>query len=501
MIFIASLAISPVDISIIGCYIVATTLFGVWLGRGQSSTTEFFLGSRDLPSWALLLSIVATETSTVTFLSVPGKAFVSGGNFSFLQLAIGYIIGRIAVLTFLLPLYFRHENSTAYAVLQRNFGVSTRKLASIFFLGARTLGDGLRLFLTALALQQVVDIPFEVSVLILAVATAVYALCGGVRSVIWNDCLQFAVYMTGALIVIGLIWARLPGGFGQYWQFASETGRLHMFDFQFLPSDGHLTLWAGIFGGGVLSLATHGADQLIVQRYLCAKNQRAAGWALFWSGPIVFLQFALFLAIGVGLACYFTQFDPSKLELAGDQAFARFIVDDLPIGVRGVILAAVFAAAMSTLSSSVNSSASSLLDDLGGDAWRHLPDVRRLLLGRSFTLLFTMLQAAVAIGAYSFAFGSSVVDQALAIAGFSAGLLLGLFFVAIVVGRIPSWQANAALICGAVVIITIKYSTSVSGYWYAPLAASSTFCVATLLSKLLPSEAAVPQGTPAEEHS
>lgn len=501
MIFIASLAISPVDIGIIASYLIATTLFGIWLGRGQHSTSDFFLGSRDLPSWALLLSIVATETSTITFLSVPGKAFVSGGNFTFLQLAIGYIIGRIAVLTFLLPLYFRHENSTAYAVLQRNFGTSTRKLASLFFLVARTLGDGLRLFLTALALQQFVDIPFEVSVLILAVATAIYALFGGVRSVVWNDCVQFAVYMSGALLVIGLIFWRLPGGFGQYLQFASDTGRFHLFDLEFLPSDGHLTLWAGIFGGGVLSLATHGADQLIVQRYLCAKNQRAAGWALFWSGPIVFLQFTLFLAIGVGLACYFTQFDPSKLSLAGDQAFARFIVDDLPIGVRGIILAAVFAAAMSTLSSSVNSSACSLLDDLGGDAWRCLPDARRLLLGRSFTLLFTMLQAAVAIGAFYFAFGTSVVDKALAIAGFSAGLLLGLFFVAIVAGRIPSWQANLALICGAAVILTIKFSTNVSGYWYAPLAAGSTFSVAILLSKLVPSYAVAPQGTPAEEHS
>lgn len=475
------MATHPVDFAVIAIYLLGTTLLGVWLGRGGGSTNDFFLGSRNLPAWALLLSIVATETSTVTFLSVPGLAFKEGGNLGFLQLAIGYVIGRIGVLLFLLPLYFKNENATAYEVLQRNFGDSTRRLASVLFLGARTLGDGLRLFLTALALHHVLQLPLELSVVVLAVATAIYAFMGGVRSVVWNDCLQFAVYMSGAVIALLVILARLPGGWGQYWNFAAETGRLQIFSTEFLPSDGHLTLWSGVVGGAVLSLATHGADQLIVQRYLCARSQRSAGWALFWSGPVVLLQFALFLGIGIGLACYYTQFNTGHLLLAGDEALATFIVQELPIGVRGIILAAVFAAAMSTLSSSVNSSASSLLGDFGGTMWKDLPDARRLLLAKAFTLLFTVLQAAVAIGAFYGGFATTIVHQALAIAGFSAGLLLGLFLVALVIGAVPSLQANAGLVFGAVIITYIAFWTPLSGYWYSLVCSVSVFTVTSLL--------------------
>ncbi|MEW4564536.1 transporter [Bremerella sp. JC770] len=479
------LAIHPIDVAIIAIYIVGTTLLGVWLGKGGNSTKEFFLGSKDLPTWALLLSIVATETSTVTFLSVPGLAFRAGGNLDFLQLALGYIVGRVLVLVFLLPLYFRNENATAYEVFQRSFGSSTRRLASFFFLIARTLGDGLRLFLTALALQQVMQLPFEVSVAIIAVATAIYALLGGVRSVVWNDCLQFGVYMAGALIALVVILVRLPGGAEQYVQFASETGRLQLFDLQWFAAPGHLTLWSGLLGGAMLSLATHGADQLIVQRYLCAKDQRSAGWALFWSGPIVFAQFALFLAIGAGLACYFTEFDPAKVNLPGDQALATFIVGELPVGIRGIILAAVFAAAMSTLSSSVNSSSSSLLQDLGLSTWNNLSEQRRLRLARLLTLLFTLAQAVVAVVAYRGHFADTVVNQALAIAGFSAGLLLGLFLVALIKGRVSSVLANVGLLTGAAVIALVASRTSISGYWYSLIGCGTSFGVTVLLSYLV----------------
>ncbi len=484
MIILATLAIHPIDVAIIAVYIVGTTLLGIWLGKGGNSTNDFFLGSKNLPTWALLLSIVATETSTVTFLSVPGLTFTEGGDFGFLQLALGYIVGRVLVLIFLLPLYFQNENSTAYEVFQRNFGSSTRRLASLFFLVARTLGDGLRLFLTALALQQVMQLPFEVSVAVLAIATAIYALFGGVRSVVWNDCLQFGVYMAGAVIALSVILTRLPGGSEQYFAFASQTGRLRLFDFDLYSANGHLTLWAGLLGGAMLSLATHGADQLIVQRYLCAENQRSAGWALLWSGPIVFVQFALFLGIGVGLACYFTEFAPAKVNIPGDQALATFIVGELPLGIRGIILAAVFAAAMSTLSSSVNSSSSSLLQDLGRKSWHELPEQRRLRLAQGFTLLFTIAQAAVAIIAFRGQFADTVVNQALAIAGFSAGLLLGLFFVALVIGRVSSLLANIGLLTGATVITLIAFQTSISGYWYSLICCGTSFSVTVFLGYL-----------------
>ncbi|GAA4421156.1 sodium:solute symporter family transporter [Bremerella cremea] len=484
MSFFATLAITPIDLTIIALYVLGTAILGVYLGRGNHSSGDFFLGSKNLPTWALLLSIVATETSTVTFLSIPGVAFQPGGSFAFLQLALGYIVGRILVLIFILPIYFREETSTAYQVFQRTFGPSTQRMASLFFLIARTLGDGLRLYLAALALQQVTNMPFEANVAILAIVTAFYALLGGVRSVVWNDCLQFAVYMAGAVVIMMLIVQQIPGGVSEYLQFAQETGRWKMFDWRWFPQDGSITIWSGLIGGATLSLATHGADQLIVQRYLCAANQRSAGWALFWSGPIVFVQFTIFLAIGVGLAYFYQQIDPDLATIAGDEALPKFIVQQLPIGITGIVLAAVFAAAMSTLSSSVNSSSSSLLDDWVTGLYPNLSDQRRLRLARGFTLLFTLLQAIVAVGAYRGQFADSVVNQALAIAGFSAGLLLGLMLLAIMIPHVSSMAANLGLLIGASTISVVAIQTNVSGYWYSFICATTTFLATGILGML-----------------
>lgn len=474
--------LSVIDLCVIVVYLIGTTLLGVWFGRGQRDQTDYFLGGRSLPAWALLLSIVATETSTVTFLSVPGKSFVEGGNFFLLQLTFGYILGRLAVIVILLPLHFAGRPITAYAVFEQKFGVSTRWVASLVFLLARTLGDGLRLFLTALALQVALDLPMEVCVLAIAVATAIYAFFGGVKSVVWNDCLQFFVYMGGALFVAYLLLSRLPGGLEQVVEFARDAGRSRVVDWQLFSPDGNVTIWSGVLGGAFLSLASHGADQLIVQRYLCAKDRRSAAWALGWSGPVVMLQFALFLAIGVALACYFQHFDPSQTTVAGDQALVSFVVRDVPAGIRGVILAAILAAAMSTLSSSVNSSASSLLDDLGAWWVRNWSNQATLAAARWTTLLFTVAQAAVAICAYRWG-TERVIDQVLAIAGFAAGLLLGLYFLGLLVGRAESWQANVALVVGCVTT-SLFLAYGYNHLWLPMVGSCSTLLTGLLLVAL-----------------
>ncbi len=275
-----SVAIGPVDVSIVVLYLTATTIFGVLLGRGQRNSRDYFLGGHRLPTWALLVSIVAAETSTVTFLSVPGKSFVEGGTFTFLQIAFGYIVGRFAVIAFLLPGYFRGEMLSAYQVMEQRFGVTTRRLASLVFLATRNVADGLRLFLTAIALNIALGLPMLTCILITTIATAIYACAGGVRSVVWNDCIQFAVYMLGAFAAAGLLLSQIPGGWQQLVEFGESTGRWQLFDFKPLLNNPTMTFWSGLIGGGFLSLASHGVDQLIVQRYLCAKSRSAASWAL-----------------------------------------------------------------------------------------------------------------------------------------------------------------------------------------------------------------------------
>ncbi len=460
---------------------MASAGLGIAPGRGQSNQRDFFLAGRQLPTWALLLSIVATETSTVTFLSVPGLSYVEGGDFRFLQLTFGYILGRLAIVVWLLPGYFRGEVLTAYQVLEQRFGLATRRLASLVFLVMRNLADGLRLFLTAVALNVAVGLDMLTCILLTAGATAIYACFGGVRSVVWNDCIQFGVYIFGAFAAAWLLLTKIPGGWDELAAFGATTGRFHLFDFNPSLTAPGMTFWAGCLGGAFLSLASHGADQLIVQRDLCAKSQASAGWALVLSGFIVLAQFALFLFIGVELACFHSVTESTSAPVAGDQALMTFVVGHMGVGLKGLILAAIFAATMSTLSSSVNSSASSLTNDLLGRLLVGVDERKTLLLARGLTLAFAAVQVVVAIVAYRLALGTSIIDSVLKIAGFATGLVLGLYGLGLIVPKATQPIALAAFAVGAVVTSCVAFGTSLNGYWYTLVGSGTIVFVGFLL--------------------
>jgi solute:Na+ symporter, SSS family len=474
-----------IDWFVVVAYLIATTIFGVWVGRGQTDNRDYFLGAHRLPTWALLISIVATETSTVTFLSVPGKSYVEGGSFQFLQIAIGYIVGRFAVIAFLLPGYFRGEMLSAYQVLQQRFGVTTRRLASLVFLVTRNLADGLRLFLTALAINIALGFDMLPSILITTIATAIYSSAGGVRSVVWNDCIQFAVYMLGAFAAAWLILSQLPGGWDQLVAFGNSTGRWQLFDFDPALNKPKMTFWTGLVGGGFLSLATHGVDQLIVQRYLCAKSQSAAAWALGLSGFVVLLQFALFLFIGVELACFEAETGGLGKEIIGDQAFITYVVKHMGVGLKGLILAAVLSAAMSTLASSLNSSASSLVGDWLQPLWPNMGDQRWLTISRWLTVAFACIQGVVAIGAYELAIQSAIVDSVLKIAGFAIGLLLGLYALGLIAPRTSERVALIAFFVATLVTSYVAFRTQINGYWYTLVGSTTLVAVGLALSMFI----------------
>ncbi|MDH5618874.1 MAG: sodium/solute symporter, partial [Gammaproteobacteria bacterium] len=380
--------IGGIDAAIVVGYMLAVLAFGVWVGRGKQSATRYFLGDRSLPWGALLLSIVATETSTVTFLSIPGLAAAAGGNLTFLQITIGYIVGRLGVIFILLPLYFRGKPFTAYEVLETRFGTVSRRLVSSLFLLTRNASDALRLFLTALVLQIVLGLDLNLSVVFIGVVTILYTFIGGARSVIWNDCIQFVIYMLGAAAAASIIVDTAPGGFDALLQFAQDENKLRIFDFDMSLTKPGMTFWAGLAGGAFLTAATHGTDQMMVQRYLSAKGQGQAALALGLSGFIVMLQFGIFLLIGVGLAGL-----QGDVDIRNDQQFAYFIVHYMPIGLLGLTLAAVFAAAMSTLSSSLNSSAAAFINDIYLPLAAREPDeATKLKKSRTATVVFGLVQ-------------------------------------------------------------------------------------------------------------
>lgn len=482
------LNISTIDALIVIGYLAAVMVFGLWMGRGQHTLTDYFLGSRSLPWWALLLSIVATETSTVTFLSLPGIAAAPGGNLTFLQITIGYIAGRLLIIRFLLPLYFRGENFTAYQVLESRFGRLSRRAASTLFLVTRNVSDALRLFLTALVLQIVLGLELSVSVVLLGLITIAYTLMGGARSVIWNDCLQFVVYMVGALAAWMIIVNRVPGGMSAVTEFARESERLRLFDFDLSLFKPTMTFWAGLVGGAFLTAATHGTDQLMVQRYLSGRNQRDAAKALAASGFIVAGQFAVFLLIGVALAAFYA-LSPALSgpdAPAGDRLFATFIVDEMPVGLAGITLASVFAAAMSTLSSSLNSSATALVNDVWLPLRREPLDAAgQLRIGRLATALFGVVQVGIALAFGALDFSESVVANVLKVAGFASGPVLGVYLLGVLARGVRQPAAIAGFVVGVLILSLLAFGTSLYWPWYAAAGALVTLVAGMAAQKVM----------------
>ena len=476
--------IGLVDSLIVIAYMLAVLAFGVWVGRGGRSSEDYFLGDRSLPWGALLLSIVATETSTVTFLSIPGLAAAAGGNLTFLQITIGYIVGRVFVIFFLLPLYFHGQPFTAYEVLESRFGKLSRRIASTLFLLTRNASDSLRLFLTALVLQIVVGLDLTVSVIFIGAITILYTFIGGAKSVIWNDCIQFVVYMLGAIAAAFIIVDKTPGGLLELQQFASSAGKLQVFDFDFNLFKPSMTFWAGLAGGAFLTSATHGTDQMMVQRYLSAKSKGDASLALGISGFVVLLQFAIFLLIGVGLANLLGigGVASATADLKNDQLLAYFVVHYMPVGLLGLTLAAVFAAAMSTLSSSLNSSAAALINDIWLPLRRAKANEQAAFkAGRIATVAFGILQIAIAIAFGMFTTDGSIVSHVLKISGFAAGPVLGLYFLGVFAPRVKQTAALGGFAVGVSVLSLVAYSTPLHWAWYALLGSLVTLAAGKLL--------------------
>ena len=364
------------------------------------------------------------------------------------------------------------------------------------------MSDALRLFLTALVLQIVLGLDLTTSVILLGLITIIYTLVGGARSVIWNDSIQFVIYMLGAGAAFTIIIMNMPGGLPGLLQFADETNKFRMFDFDFSLTKPSMTFWSGLVGGAFLTAATHGTDQLMVQRYLSAKNQRDAALSLGFSGLIVFLQFAVFLTIGIALAGFFTQMSGSNplTDGHGDRLFAFFIVNYMPVGLAGLTLAAVFAAAMSTLSSSLNSSATALINDI----WlpmrrREVSQPLQLRAGRIATASFGLLQITIASLVGTIGTTESTVFNVLKIAGFASGPVLGLFLLAVASQRVKQPAALMGFVVGVAGLSMVALGTDLYWPWYAAVGSLITWVAGWLIQLLTPADLSA-VNSPAKNH-
>jgi SSS family transporter len=494
------------DIFILFAYLISTVLFGVWFSRRQrKGVKDYFVSGTSVPWWAIMASVVSTETSSLTFVSVPGLAFT--GNFTFLQLVLGYLIGRLAVTLIFVPLYFRGELLTVYQLLGQRFGTSVRRLASTLFLITRSVADGFRLYLTGLVLaavilalpgsEQVAQNLFPslsptltiimISVLVMGIATIIFSYLGGIDAVIWTDVTQLGIYLLGALIAAFILLGKIPGGFGEVLSAGSAAGKFTMFDFVWDVTKSN-TFWSGLIGGAFLTTATHGTDQLMVQRYLCGDAPQAARKALLVSGLVVFAQFALFLLIGVMLYVFYNNYASHEMNaflvdgrLRADRVFPHFIVNHLPTGIVGLVIAAIAAAAFT---SSLNSQAATTMADFYMPMTRgKKTDEHYLRASKLFTFLWGTVQITAGMMA-AFYLSRSMVDQVLDIQSFTNGVILGIFFLGTFTKRVQSRAAIAGIITGAAVMLFVKFRTPISWQWYVLIGSLVTFVTGVGVSLL-----------------
>jgi SSS family solute:Na+ symporter len=450
-----SSAFTALDWIVLVLYLVVTSAIGVWLGRGQKNAKDYFVAGGSIPWWAVLFSIVATETSALTFISIPGLAYL--GDFTFLQVACGYLLGRIVVAYTLLPRYFEGNLVTAYALLEKRFGLGTRRFASVTFMVTRAFGDSVRLFATSIPVALILTgvLPAEWaapgSILVLSVFTLYYTYHGGIRAVVWTDVIQTGVYLAGGVGALFLIANGVEGGWSRILTDAAAQDKLRFFDFSLGLGKPH-TLIAGLLGGAFLAMASHGADQIIVQRLLTANSLGDARKALIGSGIAVIAQFTLFLFIGLGLWAYYE----ARVFPAPDRIFPTFIIEGMPPGMTGIVIAAILAAAMSTVSGSLNALAAATLHDLYTPLRGAPSDTEALRLSRLFTLIWGVMLVGAAL-LYK-AEGTPVVVIALSIASFTYGGLLGGFFLAMLWPRAIQRDAILGMSVGIFVMSIVVFA-------------------------------------------
>lgn len=483
-----------IDLIIIFGYLVGIVLFGAWFARKQKTTSDYFLGDRSVPWWAVAASIVATETSTITFISVPGIAFARGGNFQFLQLVFGYLLGRIVIALLFIPSYFRGELMTVYQLLDRRFGGKIKVLAASLFVVMRNIADGIRLLLTAIVLAAVytsfqpnanAETIIIASIILIGAAMIIFTYFGGMEAVIWVEVIQLGIYIVGAIAAAVILTTSIDGGLSTAVATATQYGKFSLFDFSF-DFTKTFTFWAGLIGGCFLTMSTHGTDQYLVQRYLCTDRPKRAAAALLTSGAIVLGQFIGFLFIGVLLFAFYHPFtDPAYATApaaafpftGGDRVFPDFITRHLPPGLSGLVVAAIFAAAMS---SSLNAIAATAMNDLYKPLRPRGTDQHYLKVSHVLTLLWGLVQIAVALVLRNR--NRSALDLALSIASLINGPILGVFLVGVFLRRVSQTPALIGMLVSMSAMLYIYFETRIAWTWYVFIGSSITVIAAWLAS-------------------
>ena len=473
---------STLDYAIVALYLIGVTVSGIAIAGMQRSSRDYFLGGKNMRWWAVGFSIVASETSTLTFISIPGLAYT--GNMHFLQLAFGYFFGRLLVSVVFIPAYYHGDMETAYDFLGRRFGLPLRKFTSGIFIVTRLLASGVRLFATAIPVHVITGLDYPSSILLIGTFTLVYTYLGGLKAVVAMDVVQLFVYLSGAAAAMVLILDSLPHGWEDVVRMATDHGANKL---EFINPNwgesvlGYLsspyTLVGGLLGGTFLTMASHGTDQLLVQRLLGCKTRWDSQRALMLDAAFIVLQFAFFLVLGLCLYAFYGGQSLASLGVSSsDEVFPKFIVEHLPTGLAGLVVAGVLASAMGTLSSSISSLASSTFLDLFRKTARgkSLDPSKEIWWSRIFTLFWGVVLIG---GAMLFTdVKNPVVEIGLKIASFTYGGLLGTFFLGLLFKRADQRDAYLGFLSGLVAMSLVLIWTPIAFTWHTLIG-----CLVTLM--------------------
>jgi SSS family solute:Na+ symporter len=473
------MGLSHLDLAIIAAYLVGITLFGIRFRKKQRTLRDYFLAGRDIPWWAIALSIVAAETSTLTIISIPGLAYDT--DLTFLQVVMGYVVGRILISFVLLPHYFKGDLYTAYQLIEKRFGPNLRTLTSGLFLLTRAAAEGVRVYAVSIVVSIALGTGELTSIAIITVLTLIYTFEGGLAAVIWTDVVQTAIYVGGTIVGVLTVLHFVPGGWAHIHQIAAAGDKFRVLDFTATFWKPY-TFWAGLLGGSFFTLASHGTDQLIVQRLLAARGYKQSATALISSGVIVLLQFALFLTVGVMLFAYYLS--PSKTFGTPDRIYPTFIVSRMPHGVSGLLIAAILAAAMSNLSAALNSLSSSTMLDFYFRLRPETDEHRRLRISRAATVFWACVLFVLAILCLHRI--PSVVEVGLQIASIAYGALLGVFLLGVLTRRATESGAMVGMLLGFCAEVYLWQFTHVPWTWWVAVGTTVTFATGYLGSRLFP---------------
>lgn len=469
------MGLNRVDLLVIAVYLIGITLFGLRFRKRHRSLRDYFLAGRDIPWWAIALSIVAAETSTLTIISIPGLAYDT--NLTFLQVVLGYVAGRFIISFVLLPHYFRGDLFTAYELIEKRFGANLRSLTSGLFLLTRAAAEGVRVYAVSIVVSIALGTGEVASIAIITVLTLIYTFEGGLAAVIWTDVVQTFIYVGGTLVALVTIVHLVPGGWSYVQEIAAAGNKFRVIDFSpdfWKP----YTFWAGIIGGAFLTTASHGTDQLIVQRLLAARNQRQSVVALLSSGAAIFVQFALFLILGVMLFAYYGL--PSSAFGRADRIYPTFIVNRMPHGISGLLIAAILAAAMSNLSAALNSLSSSTILDLYRRIRPQTEEKSQMRLSRFATVIWALVLFLLAVLCLHRV--SRVVEVGLQIASVAYGALLGAFLLGVLTRRATQAGAMIGMICGFATEMYLWQGSRVPWTWWVMIGTAVTFGVGYVTS-------------------